>query len=36
MLFIVEPQRSLEYLLREAHHEAAIRSEADERRVAAR
>jgi hypothetical protein len=36
MLFVVEPQRSLEYLLREAHHEAAIRSEGDERRMAKR
>jgi len=36
MLFVVEPQRSLEYLLREAHHEAAVRSEADQRREPAR
>ena len=36
IFFVVEPQRSLEYLLREAHHEAAIRSEGDERRMAKR
>jgi hypothetical protein len=36
MFFVVEPQPSLEYLLREAHHEPAIGRESDERRVAAR
>jgi hypothetical protein len=36
MFFVVEPQPSLEVLLREAHHEPAIRSESDGRRRAAR
>ena len=35
MLFVVEPRRSLECLLREAHHEAAVRGEAEVRRAPA-
>ena len=36
MFFVVEPQPPLEYLLREAHHEPAIRREDDERGAEAR
>jgi SAM-dependent methyltransferase len=36
MFFVVEPLPSLEYLLRTAHKESAVRSEAGERRVGAR
>jgi len=36
MFFVVEPLPSLEHLLREAHHEPAMGSASDERRVAAR
>jgi glycosyltransferase involved in cell wall biosynthesis len=36
LFFVVEPQPSLDYLLREAHQESAIRSDADGRRAAVR
>jgi hypothetical protein len=35
MFFVVDPLPSLEYLLREAHEQSALRSEAAEPRAAA-